>query len=251
MQRLFGNGSIPTRKFRFAAFGDPEFVFVRFDAPASDKPFNPDDVITSGIEEVLFPFPGAISPDPDNNDVKFTTLVETSNHSGLISFEDLQANMQMNRGRSRDVPNEAGTRHWEIYAGRPHLKGRKRLRKKRTRAMARAIQRTSPKRMTQNPLTSFLSLISICCPRSLLQSGSNLIKTCVFAFENVMTFILNVMDSLAGETDYMETRKRKTHYSTLKAIEQFADYARQDELKEQKKFEDDYTIAIRASRKSQ
>ena len=67
-------------------------------------------------------------------------------------------------------------------------------------------------------------------------------------FENV-TFVLTVVDSLAGENDYVDIRKRKTHYSTLRAIERFADEARSGETKERARFEDEYNNAIRAAEK--
>ena len=39
-----------------------------------------------------------------------------------------------------------------------------------------------------------------------------------FRFENV-TFVLNVIDALAGENAFLDIRKRKTKYSTLRVIE--------------------------------
>jgi ABC-2 type transport system permease protein len=64
----------------------------------------------------------------------------------------------------------------------------------------------------------------------------------VYRFDNI-TFVLNVLDKLAGETDFLEIRKRKTKYSTLKVIEAADERARAEEFAERKRFNDEFEKA--------
>jgi ABC-2 type transport system permease protein len=63
-----------------------------------------------------------------------------------------------------------------------------------------------------------------------------------FNFENV-TFVLNVIDSLAGEKNFVEIRKRKPHYGSLKMVELRTEESREQELKEQQQYQTDFDKA--------
>jgi ABC-2 type transport system permease protein len=57
-------------------------------------------------------------------------------------------------------------------------------------------------------------------------------------FENV-TFLLNIIDSLSGDDAYVEIRKRHIRHSTLKVVEETTRVARDKELEQQVKFENE------------
>src|SRR5262249_28809545 len=103
-------------KIQIQVFKQPEFVQVNSKMPLADNPFNPNDMVTSGIDEVIFPWPSAISADPDQTDLKFTPLVETSKRAGTISIEVLSQLM------NRDDPNVVVSR--ERYTGKYTLAAR-------------------------------------------------------------------------------------------------------------------------------
>ena len=60
-----------------------EFVFIQRTVPGNDAPFNDKDPITSGLQELWFPFPGALR-NPESSKMKFTPLVTTGNPTGII-----------------------------------------------------------------------------------------------------------------------------------------------------------------------
>lgn len=62
-------------------------------------------------------------------------------------------------------------------------------------------------------------------------------------FENV-NFLLNIVDSLSGDDQYIEIRRRKPHYSTLKVVEAMTRIARDKEFNDRLKFEEDFKKAI-------
>ena len=55
--------------------------------PGDRDVFNQSDPISSKLQQVLFPFPGSISPLPSGStDFEFTPLVWTGNKTGTASF---------------------------------------------------------------------------------------------------------------------------------------------------------------------
>ncbi len=84
-----------------------EWVFVREEPDEEAGLINPDDDITSGLDEIFFPYPGSIEPDTRSS-LKFTKLVKTRELSGVIGFEDLvryQNDRAMLRSSQRRRPN--------------------------------------------------------------------------------------------------------------------------------------------------
>jgi ABC-2 type transport system permease protein len=63
-------------------------------------------------------------------------------------------------------------------------------------------------------------------------------------FENV-TFLLNTIDVLANETDYVEIRKRKPRYTTLKVVEEQVEQARDNEFAKRVEFRDKFDKALK------
>jgi ABC-2 type transport system permease protein len=61
-------------------------------------------------------------------------------------------------------------------------------------------------------------------------------------FDNV-PFVLNVVDSLAGDNSLLGVRKRKTRFGSLRRVDQETDGARQKSLNETQKFEEDFNKA--------
>src|SRR5690606_24855584 len=90
-----------------------EWVFIREEAPGAVdpdnedvRPFNPQVRITSGLEEVLFPAPGAIRK-KSGSELSYQPLVATGDMAGTVSLADIgqhQGNpIEMERARGPSV----------------------------------------------------------------------------------------------------------------------------------------------------
>ncbi len=62
-------------------------------------------------------------------------------------------------------------------------------------------------------------------------------------FENV-TFLLNIIDVLSGDTEYIDIRKRKPHYATLQVVESRVEEARDREFSSRLEFQTKYEKAL-------
>jgi ABC-2 type transport system permease protein len=204
-----------------------EFVFVDADmgSGGSGKAtgFNPGQPITSGLQEVLFPFPGAIAKD-DTADVKWTPLVQTGERSGTIEVEQVMGN----RGDMRQLRVfEKPGREAMVLAVAIERKG--------------AAPPADPAGPDAQPAAAPAPI------RAVVVADIDLLDGRIFGlrnrpdevfgldFDNV-TFALNVLDDLAGDDRFLDIRKRKPRHRTLERIEDTVAEAREQADGERQKF---------------
>lgn len=221
----------PYKKIQAVAGFSSEFVFVRPEVPGDEEPFNASDAVSNGIEELLFPMPGAVTKAKDS-DVDFVALVQTGNRAGTISFQNWQANQQDTQALELA---EGPTRGKFVIAAR--IKG-----KEKGESKEADKAEGEKKDWTDKPLNviyvSDIDLISSDFVRIRAQPD----QVFRWRFENV-TFALNVVDSLSGDDGYIDIRKRKPKYSTLTVIEKQSEVAREKEQEEKKRYDDEYSKA--------
>ena len=207
-----------------------EFVFIDAELGEADggasRSFNQANPITSGLQEVLFPFPGALSKDEKAN-LEWTPLVTTGTRSGTIEVEQVLGN----RGDMRQLRifEKPGSQAMVLAA-----------------AVDRELPRTgSVTESEKGPSDGGTTLV-----RAIVVADIDLMGPQIFGlrnrpdevfglnFDNV-TFVLNVLDTLSGDDRFLEIRKRKPKHRTLERIEdtvadarEMADKQRQDYITE-------------------
>jgi len=206
-----------------------EFVFINADQGGDATPaqagaggatgpsFNQQQPITAGLQEVLFPFPGAVAKD-DAADVIWTPLAQTSTRSGTIEVEQVMGN----RGDMRQL---------RIFE------------KPGKQAMVVAV---SVERKAAAPEAKPI--------RAVVVADIDLLDGRIFGlrnrpdevfglnFDNV-TFALNILDSLSGDTRFLDIRKRKPKHRTLERIEDTVASAREQADQERQKFIEQFDAA--------
>ena len=185
-----------------------EFVFIDAELGkaegAASRSFNQANPITSGLQEVLFPFPGALSKDEKVN-LEWTPLVTTGTRSGTIEVEQVLGN----RGDMRQLRifEKPGSQAMVLAA-----------------AIDRELQGTQTS-MEQGSSDEGTTLV-----RAIVVADIDLMGPQIFGlrnrpdevfgldFDNV-TFVLNVLDTLSDDDRFLEIRKRKPKHRTLERIE--------------------------------
>ena len=213
-----------------------EFVFIDADLAGSaagdgnaggvSPSFNLKQPITAGLQEVLFPFPGALSKD-EAADTTWTPLVQTGTRSGTIEVEQVMGNRgDMRQLRAFEKPG------------------------KQAMVLAVAIDRTLPA-ATDDPSAEVSKPI-----RAVVVADIDLLDGRIFGlrnrpdevfgldFDNV-TFALNILDALAGDDRFLDIRKRKPKHRTLERIEATVAIAREQADKERQKFIEQFDLAER------
>ena len=186
-----------------------EFVFIDAELGEADggvsRSFNPANPITSGLQEVLFPFPGALAKDEKAN-LEWTPLVTTGTRSGTIEVEQVLGN----RGDMRQL------RIFEKPGSQAMV-------------LAAAVDRDLPGAQSADE-GSEGSSEEATTVRAIVVADIDLMGPQIFRlrnrpdevfglnFDNV-TFVLNVLDTLSGDDRFLEIRKRKPKHRTLERIE--------------------------------
>ena len=186
-----------------------EFVFIDAELGEADgggsRSFNPSNPITSGLQEVLFPFPGALAKDKKAN-LEWTPLVTTGTRSGTIEVEQVLGN----RGDMRQL------RIFEKPGSQAMV-------------LAAAVDRELPGTQSTDEVSEGTSEEATTV-RAIVVADIDLMGPQIFGlrnrpdevfglnFDNV-TFVLNVLDTLSGDDRFLEIRKRKPKHRTLERIE--------------------------------
>jgi ABC-2 type transport system permease protein len=176
----------------FADMIQAEMMFI---SPKSGtaSAFNPDSDVTSGLQELMAWFSGTIRP-RQGSDNEFTPLLRTGSRlSGLLNWDEITETQgffgpQIVRDPAR------------VFDGDAHV-------------IAAHIESTEDSRQPLNVIfVADTDLISDDLFR--IQEG----ELFGLKIDNV-TFVLNAVDELAGNTDYINLRKRRPQLRTLEEIE--------------------------------
>jgi ABC-2 type transport system permease protein len=191
-----------------------EFVFIdaKLGAVATEgggQSFNQASPITAGLQEMLFPFPGALAKDEKAN-IEWVPLATTGTRSGTIEVEQILGN----RGDMRQL------RIFEKPGSQAMV-------------LAALVERSAAG--TEGEGEADAAGRSV---RAVVVADIDLMGQQIFGlrnrpdevfgldFDNV-TFVLNLLDTLAGDERFLEIRKRKPKHRTLARIEDTVAEARE------------------------
>lgn len=175
----------------------PEIVFVGQGNQSSDA-FNPDFKGTSGLQEVVFLYPGYLQSSI-GSPFKFDPLLRTGRVTGLLGWSSLIQQsffgMTMNRNPRRQPTGES-------YILAAHIHG------------------SAPVDSTIAPTPRELNAIVVADIDMVSEQFFKLRERGLenFNFDNV-TFVLNCMDILAGDSSFIDLRKKRVKHRTLESVE--------------------------------
>lgn len=198
-----------------------EFVFV--DRTCGLDAFNDGDAISSHLQHLLFPFAGSISK-LNASPLQFSALVRTSNKSGTVRFNEIlrmtpfgpMGGLNPNR---RQIPGNvpyvlAAHIQGKLPNAAPPAKDGKKDEKKADAAELNVV------------LVADIDMLHEQFFR-LREQGDSPEGGLSFDFDNV-TFVLNVLDDLAGDQRFLDLRKRRPKHRTLSRIEARTEAARKE-----------------------
>ncbi len=213
-----------------------EFVFVN--RGEGVNPFDPDDPISAGLQQVLFLCPGSITKS-NTSDLDFAPLMRTRKESGEVSCAEM-----MRGGRGQ----ESG---WAItnteYVLAAHIRGKPAANpwmagEKGPAGDAPAAAKPGKPEMNV-VLVSDVDLLSPAIFQ--LREQSEIPQLGIRIDLDNVAFVLNAVDVLAGdEHDFYAVRSHRPKYRTLTRIEERTASSTQAAAKERKKFLDDFNKKV-------
>lgn len=188
----------------------PELVFI---SPKAGNPsaIHPTSPVTSGLQEILTFFPGEIRQRKES-ELKFEALLRTrgDHKSGLLQWEEITkpggmfgAGIEIEQNPNRSVTEDA-------YTIAAHITGKDSKDHKGINAIF-----VADSDIISNQLFG-------------LETSQQLQN---LRIDNIK-FVLNCVDVLAGETSYIDLRKRRPQLRTLTAIQEVSNKLREEQTKE-------------------
>lgn len=212
-----------------------EWIFLREEIQPEADLISEDSDITAGLQELMFLYAGAVDVDNDRKDLKFTKLLRTSDFSGTLEAQDAR-NSVMNGSSRLELQMKEGDPTGQqclavLVEGTKDTKATDTKDADKKETDKKAEDSTKPVRavyVTDMDCMLYFFLDVRARPQQM--------DDIQFHFQNV-SFILNIVDVLTGETDYPAVRRHEPQHSTLQLIEKQSEQFRQDEDAEAKKFE--------------
>jgi len=208
-----------------------ELVFVD-DSSNTPDAFNASDPVTDELELLLFPFPGSLSK-LNASDMKFESLVRTGPNAGTVRYRDMtQMTMFGPGGLNPNRRPELGSTPYILAA---HIQGE-------VPAAAAAGSDASSEQQPQPSEINAIVVADIDMLHSqffeLRKQGTNPEVGLDMSFDNV-TFVLNTLDTLAGDDRFIELRNRRPEHRTLTRIDEKLDKAETENAKLRNKLQEE------------
>ena len=202
----------------------PERVIVNDSVPSIDPLFSQTHPATTGIDQVYLPFVGYFSPRPKSK-LNFESLVKTAN-AGRINVGDLLSAGSEEQLRAK---RGAAITQYDVAA---HITGANAL-------AALPKLATDLRSGPENTNVIYVSDIDILSDYFVnirnypIQSGIE------YRFQD-MTFVLNIIDALAGESTFLGLRNRRVNHITLTVVEQTYEKAMEEVYSADQEFQIDF-----------
>jgi ABC-2 type transport system permease protein len=211
---------------------DDMWAFIDNQAPGADNAVSDQNPITDGMRQVLLLYSGAVQA-AENATLQHTPLLSTGQLSGTVSYMDYR--------QSQMARDPAALRRIE---GPPTGSS----------VLAMAIEPAGNSSAESDdeadgegggPKAVYVADIDLMLPVFLqLRADPKQVQEMRFQFQNV-TFLLNAVDWLTGEEEFLEIRKHEPSFSSLRLIEDVKQVAGQSEREAEQVFQEEYDEAIR------
>ncbi len=182
---------------RFSEAVRPELVFIS-SKKAVREAFSTKSEITNGLQEMLLFFPGTVVP-REKSGVDFTPLLRTgASNSGLLKWDDLVTSNPMFGMSLNPNPKRVSDEFAHVVAA----------------------QIKSSAKNEKNPNAPKVNAIFVADVDVVSDDIFSIAKAQSFDLKiDNITFVLNCVDSLAGEEAFIALRKRRDDARTLKRVE--------------------------------
>lgn len=270
-ERIVYQNYNPYPKFAPLSERFPEFVFVDkgcVKAPLNEAsaPFNEASDITSKLQHMLFPFPGSIIQE-NTSDLQYTPLVRTGDKTGYVRYHDMLEMGMFGMGRGELNPNRphhpqnapfvlAAEIRGKVKAPQPMAGEDKAAKDAEDKAAMASDKDQASKQAKADKKESEINVVLVADIDVLSEQFFRIreqgdlsdLGITSFDFDNV-TFVLDVLDKLAGDDRFLEIRKRRAAHRTLTKIDDATETARKASDDSIKKLRDEFEDAKKAEDK--
>jgi ABC-2 type transport system permease protein len=246
----------PHPKLRYLLNATDQWLFIREEAGEGIDYLSESNRATAGLRELMMLYSGAIEIDKNNKGLNVTPIVTLRPNSGRIKFDDVMAQMRSEEMQPTQlqvlqgptlgeqvvaVYVESGTAGGNATSGENKAEGQ----------AADKAESTSPEQTAASDADSkkirayYVADIDCMAPFfSASRRRPEDYEDINLRVQNI-TFVLNVIDVLAGEADYPAIRSHEPQHVTLRLFEDQAQEFQTAEAENQKQYQEEFNRAIR------
>lgn len=216
---------------------NPLWVFIDAGEPGAQQPFNPLDPIVSGMQQLLFFYPGAVGQTGDS-DLEFEPLAVTGNLTGYLPQSELRAGNQQLRQAATGDNYIMAARINGLDDNREQL-SLDALNDDSLDDQADAADSADAEEQAE---INVVLVSDIDCLSDaffvIREMGEDEDAIVQWNFQNV-AFVLNALDALAGDDRFLEVRKRTRRHRILEKIEEATEDYRNEAAEQREQFVND------------
>jgi ABC-2 type transport system permease protein len=210
------------------------WIFVREEAPGASDALSEESEVTKGLKELMFLLTGTIKHKSGAR-TEFLPLVSTGTFAGTIPLSEIRAIQRSGLGVAEELRVRRGKPSAVPQVIAAYIEG------------PGAGSEDEKENSDVKPL-KVIYVSDVDCMSSVfvdIRKNSSQLDEIKFQFQNI-TFVLNAIDVLTGETKYPAIRRHVPTYSTLKLVEAQADEARRLEAEERSKVVEKFNESVSA-----
>src|SRR5690606_29304608 len=196
---------------------------------------------TAGLRELMFLYAGAVRPEEKRDDLRITELVRTRPTSGRIGFEQVQSQM---------TGGDVSAAQLQVLQGPPtgeqtlavYIEG---VAADGETSEGETAGTDASAEGTSRPIKAvYVADVDYMHPFfSENRKRPEQFEDLDLRVQNI-TFVLNVVDVLAGETNYPSIRSHEPKHITLSLFEDQAEVYRLEESQKQKDYQTSFNMAL-------
>jgi len=220
----------------YPRFGDLplEFVFVD-EGQGGEQPFNEESPVSSEFQHMFFPFPGSIAA-LNASQLKFTPLIRTGEKTGTVAYREIMSPMAMFGMGGGLNPDRRHIPRGTSYVLAARIQGT--LSQADPPAAEDSKDDDADKKAAAEAKKPAEVNVILVSDIDMLHEaffefrrhGNDPAAGVDLNFDNV-PFVLNVLDTLAGDSRFIALRKRRVKHRTLTKVEEKTEKAQQDRNK--------------------
>lgn len=242
----------PHPKLEYLTNATSEWLFILEGTGENQGFLTANSPITKGLRELMFLYAGAIRKEDKRDDLKIIELVKTRENSGRIGFTELQNQMRT---------GSASTAQLQVLEGPPtgqqtiavYVEGVAAAeanaattadKEKETAAGDKAAEPAAATPKSRPIKAVYVADVDYMHPFfSENRKRPEQFEELDLRVQNI-TFVLNVVDVLAGELNYPTIRSHEPQHITLSLFEDQAEVYRLEESEKQKEYQENFNKAL-------
>ncbi|MEZ6134403.1 MAG: Gldg family protein [Pirellulaceae bacterium] len=237
----------PHEKLRYLMNATDAWLFITDTDDAEQDYLSEQSKITAGLRELMFLYAGEVGAASDSDDMQMVSLATTRENSGRISFDNVQSSMRdgdTSAAQLKVLQGEpSGSKTVAIYVEAKTPTATEKTDESTGEATADVESADTDK---PRPIKA-VYVADVDCMHPFFSENRK--RPEQFAdidlrVQNI-TFVLNIVDVLAGETDYPTIRSHEPRHVPLKLFEERAEEYRMAEVVNQKQYQEDFNKAVR------